>query len=151
MAASNFVSPLVISLSCTKQRLCTEFSKRVPSRVSIQNEPCFKHVLCACSAGRLDGFQCCLSGEILFYFLFNNFHPKHTTEAADAQKSSVRCSLKESSHGHSFDSLSPNNRQTGCRESPQPLSRAEQKDKIQRLLVLKNESFPLCFSFLLRS
>lgn len=85
-----------------------------------------------------------------FLFFFNNFRPKHTIEAADTQKSSVRCTWKESSHRQGFDSLSPNNRQTGCRKSPQPLSQAEQKDRIQRLLGLRNQSFPLCFPFLFR-
>lgn len=58
--------------------------------------------------------------DSLLYFLFNNFYPMHTTEATDTQKPSIRCSFKESSHGQSFDSFSPSDKQA-CRKSPPAL------------------------------
>lgn len=84
------------------------------------------------------------SAERVCFIFFLTISIPNTIEAPNTQNSSVRCSLKENSLEQGFDSLSPNNRQTGCRKSPQSLRQAEQKDWIQRLLVLRNESFSLC-------
>lgn len=110
-------------------------------------KPCFKHLFCACSAGRLDNFQHCLCLYVVF--LFNNFCPKHATEAADTLKPSERCSFKESSHGQSFDSLSPNNRQTGPQQLTTSAGIGQNKNiRFKGFMHFRNNgSSPLCLFF----
>lgn len=76
-----------------------------------------------------------------FLFYFNNFRPEHTIEAADTQKSSVRCTWKESSHRQGFDSLSPNNRQTGSESHPNPWIRQNKKIRFKGCLCLETSLF----------
>ena len=76
----------------------------------------------------------------------------HTTQAVDTQKPSVSCSFKESSHGQSFDSLSPNNRQTGPQKvTASPWIRWNKNIRFKGFLHFRNGSFPLCFSLLFSS
>ena len=82
----------------------------------------------------------------LSYFLSDNVYPMHTPETVDTQKPSVRCSFKESSHGQSFDSLSPNNRQTGPQKvTTSPRIRWNKNIRFKGFLHFRNGSFPLLF------
>lgn len=65
-------------------------------------KPCFKHLFCAVSAGRLENCQCCLAYTLTVVSSFNNFCPKHAIEAADTQKPSDRCGFKESGHSRAL-------------------------------------------------
>lgn len=87
--------------------------------------------------------------QTLLYFLFNNFCPKHTTEAADILKPSERYSFKESSHGKSFDSLSPNDRQTGPQKvATSPWMGQNENIRFKGFVHFRTGSFRLClFSF----
>lgn len=82
----------------------------------------------------------------LSHFLSDNVYPTHTTEAVDRQKPSIRYSFKESSHGQSFDSLSPNNRQTGPQKvTTSPRIRWNKNIRFKGFLHFGNGSFPLLF------
>lgn len=65
-------------------------------------KPCFQHLFCACSVGRLDDFQCCFGLWIHCYIFFLTVSVPNTLQRQVTQKPSVRCSFKESSHGQSY-------------------------------------------------
>lgn len=147
-ALTFFVFPWCFTLSA-KQRLFKEFLKRVPLRISFEIKVCFIHLFCACSAGWLDSFNVVFQ-PVDCHTFFLTMSILCTLQRQLTQNPSVRCSFKESSHGQSFDSLSPNNRQTSLTESHQPLNQVEQKHQILKAscsLEMGLASVVCCFCF----
>lgn len=108
-----------------------------PSGFSFKMKLCFKHLFCAFSAGWLENFQCRFGLQTLLYFLFNNFHPKHTLEAATHKNLQWGAVLRRVAMGTALILYLLTTDNKSAERYHQPLNQAEQRHQIQRLLALQ--------------